>query len=219
MGRSIFLTDYSHQPITEIKKDLLEWIDSINKTLIQANKILNELGKDWELLGADDFRICALTSIQLLETAKDDISFVSEEMKNEIKDYHVRLLKKLGVKGSELNKEIGLAKHRGGRRINDKEYALYTLLRNSVYNLVDLQELSARLNDFVGVKKRIVPWFNILNTIIALGALVVAVIALNKPDKIIIHENLKNSITQQTSYKGKLNNIPKIEKLRKGNNK
>lgn len=100
-------------------------------------------------------------------------------MKKEVKEYHPKLLKRLGDEGARLNEKFGVAKHEKWKELSDIENKIYAELRDSVYNLVDLQCVAERLTDFVGLNKSI-PWANIISNVIAFLALILSFIAIFK---------------------------------------
>lgn len=181
MARNLILTDYKYQSLDEIKKDLIQWEKDIKISLAKAKKMLINLekDKDWSNLNGDGFKNTSYKCFELLTSAYNDISLILKEMKQEVKEYHPKLLRRLGDEGSKLNEKIGIAKHQGGRYLSDSEYDLYGELRDSVYNLVDLQSVSERLTDFVGLNKSI-PWANIISNIIAFIALILSFVAIFK---------------------------------------
>lgn len=181
MARNLILTNYTNQSFQEIYNDLTKWKKDILKELKDINNILKIIEKDinWCNLYGDKFKNTVYEGIMLLKSAEHDISLVLKEMKKEVKEYHPKLLRRLGDEGSKLNEKIGIAKHQGGRELSDDEYKLYGELRDDVYNLVDLQCVSERLNDFVGLNKSI-PWANIISNVIAFLALILSFVALFK---------------------------------------
>ena len=181
MARNLVLTKYTYQSFNEIIKDLKQWQKNINTSLKKINSELSVLEKDndWNSLYGDEFKNTAYKCFMLLKSAQKDISLVLKEMCKEVKEYHPKLLRRLGDEGSMLNEKIGIAKHQGGRNLSDIEYNLYGELRESVYDLVDLQCVAERLKDFVGINKSI-PWANIISNIIAFLALIVSFIAMLK---------------------------------------
>lgn len=176
--RDMFETDYSHQSLNDIKNDLKDYIEIISEENNISQKYIDELGTDWENLGYDDFHVSACRCKKLLETALEDIKYVLSEIDEEIKENHVNILKRIGINGSNFNKEIGQAKGLGGRHLADgAEYELYCKLRDSMINLIDLSDLSNRLKDFVGKKKKHIPWGTIFSNFIAFLALIVSILA------------------------------------------
>lgn len=176
--RDMFETDYSHQSLKDIKNDLKDYIEIISEENNISQKYIDELGTDWENLGYDDFHVSACRCKKLLETALEDIKYVLSEIDEEIKENHVNVLKRIGDNGFNFNKEIGQAKGLGGRYLADgAEYDLYCTLRDSMFDLIDLVELSNRLKDFVGKKKKHIPWGTIFSNFTAFLALIVSILA------------------------------------------
>lgn len=181
MARNLILTSYTNQSFQEICHDLTEWKKDIQKELQNANNILKDMekDKDWNNLYGDKFKNAVYESKTLLETAEHDISLVLKEMKKEVKEYHPKLLKRLGDEGARLNEKFGVAKHEKWKELSDIENKIYAELRDSVCNLVDLQCVAERLTDFVGLNKSI-PWANIISNVIAFLALILSFIAIFK---------------------------------------
>ena len=176
MVRNIMGTDYSHQAFSDIKKDLNDWVKSIDKQIAISQKYINELESTWGTNGLDNFAYAASRCKKLLDTAKEDILFVLSEIDEEVKENHIAILQKLGINGAKFNREIGQAKNL--RYLKDgAEYSLYCRLRDSMINLTDLDSLAERLKDFVGKKKTHFPWGTIISNLIAFGALIVAILA------------------------------------------
>lgn len=202
--RSLFLTDYSHQPLSEIKNDLNNWITALNEDINSSTIIINELNdNEWKnISNFDKFKGSANRCLIFLNTAKEDITIVINEIDKSIDEKHVVLLKNLGQKASELNKGIREAKHRGDRSwIEDKEMNLYGILGNMLYDLIDLVSLSERLKNFVGTKKPEINWNKwgvIFSTLMAFLALLVSIIALNKPNEGIIQNKYVNKEKKST---------------------
>lgn len=176
--RNMFETDYSHQSLKDIKKDLKDYFKNILEENKNSQKYIDELGTDWQNLGYDNFHVSACRCKKLLETALEDIKYVLSEIDEEIKENHVNVLKRIGDNGFNFNKEIGQAKGLGGRYLADgAEYDLYCTLRDSMFDLIDLVELSNRLKDFVGKKKKHIPWGTIFSNFTAFLALIVSILA------------------------------------------
>lgn len=176
--RNMFETDYSHQSLKDIKKDLKDYFKNILEENKNSQKYIDELGTDWQNLGYDNFHVSACRCKKLLETALEDIKYVLSEIDEEIKENHVNVLKRIGDNGFNFNKEIGQAKGLGGRYLADgAEYDLYCTLRDSMFDLIDLVELSSRLKDFVGKKKKHIPWGTIFSNFTAFLALIVSILA------------------------------------------
>ena len=89
----------------------------------------------------------------------------------------------IGKCADELNQEIGLAKNQGDRQhIDDLEMSLYEILRDMIYDLIDLQALSERLKSYVGEKNMGINWnqegaiWSKRNAIIALVGIIIAIL-------------------------------------------
>lgn len=163
MTRSFMVgvTDYSHQSIDDIKEDLKTWVASLRDTLEKINSYLNQLGSTPYWAQFDyDFKTVVYSSKKLFETAILDICEVLEDIDYEIKDYHGKLMRNLGDQGSEYYRDYGKVWHGGNVR---KEYdkslfkiveEIYANGRGMAADLIDLQNLSERLNGFIGRTRR-----------------------------------------------------------------
>lgn len=225
--RGLFSTDYSHQPLSEIKNDLNKWIIALNEDINSSKIIIHELNDDeWKRISDfDQFKASANRCLFFLNTAKEDIGIVLKEIDKAIIEKHVVLLNNIGQKAAELDTEIGEAKHRGERDyIEDREMQLYGILRTMVHDLVDLTSLSERLKNFVGTKKPEINWNKwgvIISNLIALLALIVSIIALNKPNEGIIQNKYVNKEQKSTPIIKETNtkNQIKTKKDKQQNNK
>ena len=178
MSDNNLYSEYSHVSLKDIKKILNENLKFLNNEKEQANKYISELGSFWEKLGYDDFVSIALRCKQLLETASEDIKYVLSEIDEEISKNLVNIIRRIGCTSMQFNKDIGLAKGTGGRRLKDgSEYDLYCHLRDSMVYLMDLTDIANRLNDFVGKKKRHINWGVIISNLIAFCALIISALA------------------------------------------
>lgn len=159
MARSFMagMSDYSHQSLDDIKIDLHDWDTFIKDTLAKMNNCLDQLEPTeyWKQFDFD-FKAVVYSVKKMFETAIHDISEVLEGIDQEIKDYHVRIIRNLGDQGAEFYRTFGKVWHSGDVR---KEYGqrLFMLVENIYGNgrdmaadLIDLQNLSERLTDFVG---------------------------------------------------------------------
>ncbi len=168
-------SEYSHVSLKDIKKILNNNLKFLDNKKEKANEYIRDLDSFWKKLGYDDFVSVALRCKQLLETANEDIKYVLSEIDEEISINIVNIIRRIGFTSMQFNKDIGLAKGTGGRRLNDgSEYQLYCLLRDSMVYLMDLTDIANRLNDFVGKKKRHMHWGVIISNIIAFLALIIS---------------------------------------------
>ena len=152
-------TDYSHQSIDDMRLDLEKWKVSLNETLTKIKDSLSVLEKTayWRNF---DYDFCALTynAKKMYETALKEISEVIQGIDNEVQDYHVKMIRSIGHQGTEYYRAFGQTWHRGevnkdyGDPLFDRVEQLYAEARNTAADLIDLDNLGARLQDFIGRK-------------------------------------------------------------------
>lgn len=178
MPNNILYSEYSHLSLKDIKLELNKRLSILDEKIKKSDISIEKLDEYWKTLGYDDFVSSALRCKKLLNTAKEDIDYILSEFDEEIKENHITILCRIGHTSMEFNRELGVSKGQGGRRLVDGvEYNLYCSLRDSMLYLTDLSGIANRLKDFVGKKKRHIHWGIIISNIFALGALIVSILS------------------------------------------
>jgi hypothetical protein len=165
MARGAFAggTDYSRQPFSEIEADLTDW----RKSLAEVHEGISQKIGRLEASGfwrevPPDLQAMAGRSLQLFETARAEVEEILEDFKSEVREDHVRRLRRVGQEAQELNNARGdtwhgdQAKYRVPGTYEAKEFFvvedIYAEARERAADLIDLLNVSSRLEDFVGRK-------------------------------------------------------------------
>ena len=161
MTRSLYAgsTNYSHQSLSQMIDDLRDWINSLNETNQNIKKdvaTLKEISY-WEKVYPAYSNFIFHCKI-FFETTTNEIEDILPEINIEIMPHHVTRLKNLGDVAEDLNSKIGsLWNNEYPAKMKDYESDefrhvehLYTITRDMLADLMDLQNLSERLNNFVG---------------------------------------------------------------------
>jgi len=184
--RGITSTNYNIQSLDDMKKDLIDWQNNLEKDINQFESLVKKLETDtWKNTSKfDKFRVCAMRCIKFLKTAHIDIKNINSEINNKITETQVKQLRHIGCIANELNQEIGIAKNQCNRgNLEQIESDLYCTLRDTVFDLIDLESLSTRLSDFVDEKElNLLNWnkknamWTKGNTIITLIGIIVSIV-------------------------------------------
>ena len=183
--RGLISTNYDIQSLDDMKEDLLNWQNALEEDIKKSQEIIDNLNSCiWQKIStADRFRVCAMKCFIFLKTSLKDIKIVNDEINKSVTERHILLLQHIGKCANELNQEIGLEKHQGDRLyIEDLEMSLYEILRDMIYDLIDLQALSERLKSYVGEKNMEKNWnkegviWSKRNAIIALVGIIIAIL-------------------------------------------
>ena len=151
--RGLTSTNYDIQALDVMKKDLLEWQKALEEDINKSEIIINSLKMNiWkQISGGDKLRICIEKSVLFLKTSLKDISQVNSEINIKIQQRHVKTLRHIGDEAVTLNAEIGQARNNGDRfSLDNKEEELYGIVRDMLHDLIDLQSLSERLDNYIG---------------------------------------------------------------------
>ncbi len=183
--RGLISTNYDIQSLDDMKEDLLNWQNALEEDIKKSQEIIDNLNSCiWQKISnVDRFRACAMKCFIFLKTSLKDIKIVNDEINKSVTERHILLLQHIGKCADELNQEIGLAKNQGDRQyIDDLEMSLYEILRDMIYDLIDLQALSERLKSYVGEKNMGINWnqegaiWSKRNAIIALVGIIIAIL-------------------------------------------
>lgn len=183
--RGLISTNYDIQSLDDMKEDLLNWQNALEEDIKKSQEIIDNLNSCiWQKISnVDRFRACAMKCFIFLKTSLKDIKIVNYEINKSVTERHILLLQHIGKCADELNQEIGLAKNQGDRQyIDDLEMSLYEILRDMIYDLIDLQALSERLKSYVGEKNMGINWnqegaiWSKRNAIIALVGIIIAIL-------------------------------------------
>lgn len=183
--RGLISTNYDIQSLDDMKEDLLKWQNALEEDIKKSQEIIDNLNSCiWQKISnVDRFRACAMKCFIFLKTSLKDIKIVNDEINKSVTERHILLLQHIGKCADELNQEIGLAKNQGDRQyIDDLEMSLYEILRDMIYDLIDLQALSERLKSYVGEKNMGINWnqegaiWSKRNAIIALVGIIIAIL-------------------------------------------
>lgn len=183
--RGLISTNYDIQSLDDMKEDLLNWQNALEEDIKKSQEIIDNLNSCiWQKISnVDRFRACAMKCFIFFKTSLKDIKIVNDEINKSVTERHILLLQHIGKCADELNQEIGLAKNQGDRQyIDDLEMSLYEILRDMIYDLIDLQALSERLKSYVGEKNMGINWnqegaiWSKRNAIIALVGIIIAIL-------------------------------------------
>ncbi|MGR9047091.1 hypothetical protein ACQ4XT_00295 [Halobacillus faecis] len=155
-GMIVGSTDYGNQSLEDIRKDLIQWINSLEETIQDFNAAIEDLESNGMWTSLDyDFKSSSLSLIRFFNTAITDIKNVIDGIDSEIKEYHINLVMNLGQKAHELY-EL----HRKiWRQVPNKQYGnpnfrhvekLYEEGSNMTGDMFDLNNVAPRLKQFVG---------------------------------------------------------------------
>jgi hypothetical protein len=173
MAKGLFggMTDYNHQTF----KDILIDIEDERKRTISFK---NEIQKNIDIVTANsywgkkvpvDFRNIIAYALKHYETAIVEFEEIKKELKNEVKEHHIKQLSKIATVAREINFDIGKIWH---QQYDDKEYGdkdfliverIYGDTRDMAVNLIDVSNMANRLKDFIGKTKNMQknnPWIS-----------------------------------------------------------
>lgn len=155
---TIGMTDYSHQSLSDMEKDLHSWLTALDETNTNNDAIVNELEKNGFWIQCDfDFRSIYAYSRRFFVTAITNLNDVIDGIASEIQEYHIKVLLNLAKTAHEIHDDA----KKVWSEYRDKDYSdpgfkrvesLYTEIRSMAGDMYDLNNLAHRLNDFVGRK-------------------------------------------------------------------
>ena len=171
--RAAGMTDFSHQTLDDIVKELEDNLDSlkfIQDFLTSHQKVLMENGY-WNNVN-DDFKSLIAYVRKFYETCITETEDIVSEIPIEIQQHHIKRILRMYNIADELNFKFGDVWHRGYK---PKEYGndnfrlveqMYAKGRDAAIYMLDLSNVANRLEDFVGKKNHILlkENFNLKNT-------------------------------------------------------
>ncbi len=150
-------TDYAFQSLSDLVDDLeglLELVVTSHKTLVSSREKLIDNGA-WESF-LYDFRSIFNYSIKFYDTCMVEIAEINREVQIEVQQHHVRRLATLSKIANKLNVDIGKIWHDNWRHHDYEDpnfqiiHGMYIEGRDMAVGLLDLSNISRRLQDYVG---------------------------------------------------------------------
>lgn len=162
-------TDYSHQTLDDIISDLIAeaknakaFINMIEKKIAK----LETIGY-WDSNVPYDFKGCVAYALKHYSTTIHEIEDIVSDFPSEIKEHHCVRLRNIGQIAHQININIGQIWHRKDFK---KEYEkpnfliledIYGDTRDMAVNLLDINNIASRLEQFVGRKTMVNnPWMS-----------------------------------------------------------
>ncbi len=155
------MTDYSHQSFNDIVADLITEQKNVTDLIkvIEENIVKVKSSGYWDNKVSIDFKIIVAYSLKHYKTAQEELTEISSEIQNEVREHHCKRLQRLSSVADEINRDIGRIWH---QQYDGKEYGnpdfqfvenIYGDTRDMAVNLLDLSNIASRLNDFIGKTK------------------------------------------------------------------
>lgn len=163
MGRGMVAggTDYSHQSLKDIETDLDTWIINLKDTSEILHLNIESLTESGYLQKVDpDFTSLVHYSMKFFTTSIQEISEILADIQHEVRLDHVTRLRALGETARQLNVDYGQTWHREykNKEYGNKDFALVEKMygegRDMAGDMIDLSNLSSRLEDFIGRKPK-----------------------------------------------------------------
>lgn len=160
MAESIFggMTDYNNQSFD----DILKALDNKRKQTILfrdeiiKNKCILETNLYWNNNVPLNFRCQVAYAIDHFDNVISEIDDILKDIKYEVKKHHIKRLEKLSTIAQSINVDIGRI---WNQEYDDQDYdnpdfkiveQIYCDTRDMAVNLLDVSNISKRLNDYVG---------------------------------------------------------------------
>ncbi|SJN46591.1 hypothetical protein FM120_18260 [Sphingobacterium faecium PCAi_F2.5] len=156
------MTDYNHQSMTDILNDLeaeqnrtisfKEGIEKNRETLIE--------NAYWPTEVPVDFKNIISYSIRHFQTAISEFDDIRKDLIIEVKEHHIKRLKKISLVAQKINVDIGKIWH---QEYDNKEYGqqnfrivvkIYEDTRDMAVNLLDTANIAERLQDYIGKQNK-----------------------------------------------------------------
>lgn len=172
MAQSIFggMTSYEEQSLGDILSDIENWCDyttNRKEFMIQRKNKLKEVGF-WDNIPFD-FQMTLETTIMYFDTVIHDLHLVKNKIVNGvISECEVKLLKKIGAKARDFNKEYGQTyrEERGWKKYGNPDFKIaeemYGKGRDYFVTMQDAANAAYRLEDYMSDS-------NIVNNILSVG--------------------------------------------------
>jgi hypothetical protein len=153
------MTDYSHQSYDDMVVDLKNWVKNLREVCETLEKSRRKLDENdyWERVGFN-VRATLRYSQKFFGTSIIEINSILADFENEVQSNHVTRLRSLSHTASDINDNLGQVWHDEPWEWN-KEYGdpnfnlvehMYSDARGMVADMLDLDNLAARLQDFIG---------------------------------------------------------------------
>lgn len=155
------MTDYSHQSFNDIINDLEREEKNVTEFINQIEANIGKLNVSgyWDENVPDDFTMIIAYSLKHYKTAKDELSEISKEIQNEVREHHCKRLQRLSTVANEINRDIGKIWHQdyGAKQYGNTDFRIveriYGDTRDMAVNLLDTSNIAERLTDFIGKTK------------------------------------------------------------------
>ncbi|MEQ6118670.1 hypothetical protein [Reichenbachiella sp. MALMAid0571] len=181
------MTDYNHQSFEDILGDLKKERQNAAafKNKIQQNiDILTKNGY-WANSVPFDFRNIVAYAMTHFNTVISELTDMENDLQNEVQQNHLKRLRKISTVAQENNIAIGKIWH---QQYDNKDYenddfrkveSVYCDTRDMAVNLLDVENIAERLEDYIGKKKPEMkknnPWlsgsFYLIATIVVISGL------------------------------------------------
>ena len=155
------MTDYNHQSfediIEDLKKERQNTVDFLNQ--IEQNIATVTNSGYWTNTVPFDFKNIVAYSLRHYNTVISEFLDIVKDLKVEVQQNHLNRLRKISKVAEEINIDIGKIWH---QQYRNKEYGnddfrivenIYADTRDMAVNLLDIENIAERLNDFLGKKK------------------------------------------------------------------
>ena len=152
------MTDYSHQSFQDVLDDIKRESDNTLsfKNQIQDNLNIIIANSYWQKNVPFNFRNIVAYSLKHYDTTITEFNDIHNDLKNEVKDHHIKRLNNIAMVASQINKDIGKIWH---QQYDNKDYdntdfkvveQIYCDTRDMAVNLLDTANIAKRLQDFIG---------------------------------------------------------------------
>jgi hypothetical protein len=166
------MTDYNHQSFEDILEDLEKERKSTIAFKDQIQENIDKLTNNgyWANSVPFDFKNIVVYSLRHYKTVISELTDIEKDLQNEVQQNHLKRLRKLATVAQEINVDIGRIWH---QQYDNKEYGnddfrivenIYGDTRDMAVNLLDIENIAERLDDFIGKKrpemKKNNPWLS-----------------------------------------------------------
>lgn len=153
------MTDYSHQSLEAILKDLSSWLIALKETMIYLENNSQKLVDNgyWEEVNID-FKWIFARAYKFYATALTEIEEIKEQLPIEVQSNHVTRLNQIGIISHEIYmdwSDVWVNDVKPKQYGNPNFFILENLHNRSVdmaADLLDLSNVADRLKDYIGRK-------------------------------------------------------------------
>lgn len=153
------ITNYSHQSLENILKDLENWYVNLKKIMphLEFQKQILIANGYWEEVNSNFIQIYTRAFL-LYTTALTEIIEIKEQIPTEVQNNHVTRLNHIGIASYEISTDWDAVWHKDVKPKNyeDQNFKiledLYAESRDMAIDLINLSNASERLKDYVGRK-------------------------------------------------------------------